>query len=348
MKNITKVLWATAIVGLIICGFVAYNIYTAIFSPNTTFENEKAYILISSDANLSQVSHQLEPLLSDLSSFEAVAERKGYASNIKGGKYAITKGMNNNDIVNTLRSQNLPVKVSFNNQESLPSLAGRISQQIEADSLSLLKALNDKGFLSKNSFNDDTKLSMYLPNTYEFFWNTDAKKFRERMKNEYDRFWNEERIAKAQAINLSPIEVISLAAIVQKETVKADERQRVAGVYLNRIRNGILLQADPTVIYAIKKETGNYDTIIKRVLYRDLEIDSPYNTYKRAGIPPGPITMPDISSIDAVLNAEKHDYLFFVADVSNFGYHMFAKTLGQHNRNKAQYVRWLNQQNIIR
>ena len=189
---------------------------------------------------------------------------------------------------------------------------------------------------------------MYLPNTYEFFWNTSAEEFRDRMKKEYDRFWNQDRLTKSRALKLSPTEVVSLAAIVQKETVKVDERPRVAGVYLNRIRKGILLQADPTVIYAIKKETGNYDTIIKRVLYRDLEMDSPYNTYKYAGIPPGPITMPDISSIDAVLNAEKHDYLFFVADVSNFGYHMFAKTLAQHNRNKVQYVRWLNQRKISR
>lgn len=348
MKNLKKVLWATSILGLFICGFLAYTIYNAIFSPNTAFENDKAYVFIPSDASIDEVVEQLGPLLKDISTFQSVAERKAYVNNIKGGKYAINKGMNNNDIVNTLRSRNLPIKVSFNNQESLPALAGRISQQIEADSLNLLSVLNDKNFLSSNGFDDDTKLSMYLPNTYEFFWNTNAEKFRERMKKEYDRFWNKQRIAKADALNLSQTEVISLAAIVQKETVKVDERPRVAGVYLNRIRQGILLQADPTVIYAIKKETGNYDTIIKRVLYKDLEMDSPYNTYKYSGIPPGPITMPDISSIDAVLNAEKHDYLFFVANVSNFGYHMFAKTLAQHNRNKAQYIRWLNQQNINR
>lgn len=348
MKNLKKVLWATAILGLIICGFIAYNIYSAIFSPNTAFENEEAYIYIASDSDIGQVSVQLEPLLKDVSSFKAVADRKGYSSNVKGGKYAIKKGMNNNAIINTLRSRNLPVQVSFNNQESVAELAGRVAAQIEADSLDLLMVLNDTDFLNDNGFNTNTKLSMYLPNTYEFFWNTSAEKFRARMKKEYDRFWTESRLKKAKALKLSQAEIISLASIVQKETVKVDERPRVAGVYLNRIRKGILLQADPTVIFAIKKETGNYDTIIKRVLYRDLEMDSPYNTYKYPGIPPGPITMPDISSIDAVLNAEKHDYLFFVADVSNFGYHMFAKTLAQHNRNKAQYVRWLNSQNINR
>ena len=348
MKNLKKVIWATAILGLVICGFFAYSIYSAIFSPNTSFENKEAYVFIPSNANFNQVKEQLEPLLKDWSTFKEVAERKGYIANIKAGKYAVVKGMNNNDIVNSLRSRNLPVKVSFNNQETVEALAGRIASQLEADSLSLVEVFNDKNFLNEHSFNDDTKLSLYLPNTYEFFWNTKAVDFRDRMFKEYNRFWNDERKAKAKALNLTPNKVTALAAIVQKETAKVDERPKVAGVYLNRLRQGIPLQADPTVIFAIKKETGNYDTIIKRVLYKDLEMVSPYNTYRNRGLPPGPITMPDISSIKAVLNPEKHDYLYFVADVSNFGYHMFAKTLAQHNRNKEQYVRWLNKQRINR
>ncbi len=343
-----KVLWAAAILGLLVCGFIAYQIYNAIFSPNTQFNNDQAFVYIPSDATFSDVKNVLQPLVKDLSTFEAVAERKGYHTNIKGGKFAIAKGMNNNEIINSLRSNNIPVKVSFNNQESLASLAGRISQQIEADSISLLNAFSDKVFLKEANFNDDTRLGMYLPNTYEFYWNISAEDFRDRMHKEYQKFWNENRLDKAKKVNLSPSQVISLASIVQKETVKAEERPRVAGVYLNRVQKGILLQADPTVIYAIKKETGNYDTIIKRVLYRDLEMDSPYNTYKYSGVPPGPITMPDIASIEAVLNPEKHDYLFFVADVSNFGYHKFAKTLAQHNRNKVQYIRWLNEQKVLR
>ena len=168
------------------------------------------------------------------------------------------------------------------------------------------------------------------------------------MLTEYKRFWNQKRLEKAKALDLNRSEVIALAAVVHKETAKVDERPRVAGVYLNRIRRGMLLQADPTVIYAIKKHTGNYDTIIKRVLYKDLELDSPFNTYKYVGIPPGPIIMPDISAVDAVLSPEKHDFLYFVANVENFGYHMFAKTLAQHNRNKEQYVRWINKQKIRR
>ncbi|MBC29259.1 MAG: aminodeoxychorismate lyase [Muricauda sp.] len=346
--NLKRVIWGVLLLGLVVCGFIAYQIYSAIFSPNTNFANEEAYVYIASDADIDEVAQSLEPLLKDLRSFRAVADRKGYSTNIKGGKYAIKKGMSNNDIINTLRSKNLPVRVSFNNQESLFHLAGRIAEQLEADSVSLVSTMNDPDFLATNGFDEDTKLAMYIPNTYEFFWNTDAQGFRDRMFQEYQRFWNDERKKKAAALGLSPTQVAALASIVQKETVKVDERPTVAGVYINRLKRGMPLQADPTVIYAIKKETQNFDTIIKRVLFRDLEIDSPYNTYKYAGLPPGPIAMPDISSIDAVLNPKRHDYLYFVADISNFGYHKFAETLAQHNRNKVQYIRWLNEQKINR
>ena len=345
---IKKILLLLVLLGLVIGGFFAYKVYDAVFSPNTDFNNEEAFVYIPTGANIQDVSLLLSPLLKDTGSFVQIAERKGYASNIKGGKYSIKKGMGNNDIVNSLRAKNIPVKVSFNNQETLADLAGRISSQIEPDSLALLKVLGDSEFYSANGFNGDNRIAMFIPNSYEFFWNTSAEKFRDRMLKEYNRFWIEERRGKAKALGLTPNEVVSLASIVHKETAKVDERPRVAGVYLNRIRKNIKLQADPTVIFALKKHTGNFDTIIKRVLYKDLEIDSPYNTYKYAGIPPGPITMPDISAIEAVLNPEKHGYYYFVANVENFGYHKFAKTLAQHNRNKAQYVRWINSQNINR
>src|SRR5690606_27271020 len=314
-------LLAVALLGVIIGGIIVYNIYTSIFSPNTAFNNNIAHVYIPTNATFDEVKEQLSPLLKNINTFETVAEKKGYISNVKAGKYAIKKGMNNNDIVNTLRSQNIPVKVSFNNQENLESLAGRIAVQIEADSLSLLNAFNEMSFLNEMGLTEETKLTPYIPNSYEFFWNTSAEKFRERMLTEYNKFWNEERLKKAEELGLSKEEVITLAAIVQKETAKVDERPRVAGVYLNRLKANMLLQADPTVIYAIKKHTGRYDTIIKRVLYKDLELDSPYNTYKYTGIPPGPITMPDISSIDAVLNAEEHEYYYFVANTEDFGYH---------------------------
>ncbi len=345
---IKKILLAIVLIGLVVAGIFAYMVYGTFFTPNTSFNNDKAFVFISSEADFEQVKTSLEPLLEDLDSFESAAERKGYATNIKGGKYAIKKGMTNNDIINTLRVNNIPVKVSFNNQETLEDLAGRISQQIEADSSSLLSSFKDMEFLDENGFTQQNALAPYIPNSYEFFWDTNAEEFRGRMLKEYQKFWNADRQAKAKKLNLKPDEVLTLASIVHKETAKVDERPRVAGVYLNRLKKGMLLQADPTVIYAIKKSTGNFDTIIKRVLFKDLELDSPYNTYKYAGIPPGPIAMPDISAIDAVLSPENHNYYYFVANVENFGYHMFAESLSQHNRNKAQYIRWINSQNINR
>ncbi|WP_424000459.1 endolytic transglycosylase MltG [Maribacter sp. IgM3_T14_3] len=346
--SIKRILLGVVVVGLIGGGIFGYSAYRTFFTPNTSFDNDEAVVFISTDATISDLKEQLTPLVKDFSSFESAADRKGYLNKIKAGKYKLGKGMNNNKIVNSLRSGNIPVKVSFNNQENIHDLAGRIAIQIEADSTSLVVAFDDKDFMKANGFDDANKISLYIPNSYEFFWNTSAESFRARMLKEYNRFWTDTRKEKASALGLKPNEVIALASIVHKETAKVDERPTVAGVYLNRLRKGMLLQADPTVIYAIKKETGNYDTIIKRVLYRDLEMDSPYNTYKYAGLPPGPIAMPDITAIDAVLNPKKHNYYYFVANVEKFGYHMFAENLAQHNRNKEQYIRWINAQKINR
>ncbi len=345
---IKKLLWAVALLGLIVAGYFAYFVYSAMFKPNTAFENDVAYIYIPTKANYADVRSQLAPLLLNIKKFDALANQKKYVSNIKAGKYVIKKGMSNNDIINSIRSNNIPIKVSFNNQESLKNLAGRIAIQIEADSLSLLNAMTSEDFLKMNGFESRTALGMYIPNSYEFFWNTSAEQFRDRMLKEYHRFWNESRMAKAKALNLSPSQIITLASIIQKETAKIDERPKVAGVYVNRLKAGMPLQADPTVIYAIKEKSGDFDQTIRRVLYKDLELDSPYNTYKYAGLPPGLITMPDISSIDAVLDFERHNYYYFVVDVANFGYHKFAKNLTQHNRNRQEYVRWIDQQGVNR
>ncbi len=345
---IKKILVAVAILGLVIAGVIAYMIYQTMFVSNTAFNNDVAHVYIPTNATYQDVRAELEPLLKDINKFDALAKRKKYNTNIKAGKYAIKKGMNNNDIVNSIRSNNIPVKLSFNNQESLERLAGRISTQIEADSVALFMVMSSPEFLKSNGFTPQTALGMYIPNSYQVFWNTSAEQYRERMLKEYHNFWNDERMAKAKEINLTPDQVMTMASIVQKETAKVDERKRVAGVYMNRLKIGMPLQADPTVIYAMKLTSGNFDQIIKRVLYKDLVIDSPYNTYKYAGLPPGLITMPDISSIDAVLNYEHHDYFYFVANVENFGYHKFAKTLSQHNANRQEYVRWINQQGINR
>lgn len=345
---IKRILLTIVLAGIVAAGIFSYYVYKTIFLPNTSFENKTAFVLVSSDRSYQEVRQQLVPLLKNIESFDKVAQKKGYVANVKPGKYAIKKGMNNNDIVNSLRSKNIPIQISFNNQERLANLAGRIAEQIEADSLSLLQKITDETYLVQNGFNSENGLNLFIPNTYEFYWNSSAETFRDRMLTEYNRFWNEQRLKKASQLGLSPHQVMNLAAIVQKETARVDERPRVAGVYLNRLRMGMLLQADPTVIFAIKKETGDFDTVIKRVLFKDLEIDSPYNTYKYPGIPPGPISMPDISSIEAVLNPEKHDYFYFVADVSNPGYHLFAKSLAQHNRNRQQYIKWINKQGINR
>ena len=343
-----KILAAIAIIGLLVAAYFAYFVYGVMLSPNTAFNNEEAYIFIPTNASYTEVRAQLEPLLKDIDKFDALAEQKKYTNNIKAGRFLIKKGMNNNDIINSIRSKNVPLKIAFNNQERIEDLAGRIAFQIEVDSLSLLQSMTNVEFLSKNGFTKQTALAMYVPNSYEVYWNTSADAFRDKMLKEYNRFWTKTRLEKAKQLNLTPNEVVSLAAIVHKETAKVDERPRVAGVYLNRIKTSMPLQADPTVIYAVKKESGDFNRIIKRVLYKDLEIDSKFNTYKYSGIPPGPIFMPDVSAIDAVLNAEKHSYYYFVANVKNFGYHKFAKTLSQHNANKREYVAWINKQGVNR
>ena len=256
--------------------------------------------------------------------------------------------MNNNDIINSIRTGNVPIKIKFNNQERLENLAGQVANQLDGDSLSFLKAMKDPDFLTTAGFTSATAIGMYIPNTYEVYWNTSPESFRDKMLKEYNNFWTADRNQKADDLELTRDEVMSLAAIVQKETAKIDERPRVAGLYVNRIKKGMPLQADPTIIYAKKFTENDFDQVIKRVLYRDLEIESKYNTYKNLGVPPGPITMPDISSIDAVLGYEKHDYLYMVVNVENFGYHKFAKTLSQHNRNRQDYVRWINSQGVNR
>lgn len=345
---IKKILIAIALLGLVASAIFAYFVYSTMFKPNTAFNNDSAYIYVKSTDSYKDVREQLEPLLLDIDKFDALAEQKKYNTNIKAGKFAIKKGMNNNDIINSIRSKNSPVKVSFNNQETLEKLAGRISMQIEADSVSILKAMTNNAFLKKQGFTEATRLGMYLPNSYEFFWNTSAEKFRDRMLVEYNRFWNDTRNKKSKAIGLSRDKVIALASIVYEESKQAIEQPRIAGVYINRIRIGMPLQADPTLKFAAYKLPKYKNTVIKRVLNVHKDIESPYNTYKNRGLPPGLIAMPDISAIDAVLNYEKHKYLYFAADAKRFGFHKFAKTLSQHNVNAREYQRYLSSQGINR
>ena len=344
IKKIVAIFSVLLVLGLSIYG---YMLYRKIFSANTKFSASEVYVYIPTDANYETAEKVVAPYIENMDNFRMVAEKKSYITNVKPGKFLLKKGMNNNDIINSLRIS-LPVKLAFNNQERLEDFAGRIGSQIEADSTSLMKAFTDKTFLEENGFTEENVLSMFIPNSYEFFWNTSAEKFRDRMVKEYRGFWNDERKAKAEALNLTPLEVSALASIVHKETVKTDERPRVAGVYLNRLKSGIKLQADPTVIYAVKKEANDFGRVIKRVLNKDLETISPYNTYQNFGLPPGPIAMPDVSAIDAVLSPEKHNYIYFCASVTNFGYHEFAVTPAQHEVNRQKYIEWVNKQGIKR
>ena len=326
--------------------FVAV-IYIKFFTSNTTFEKDEIYVEIPTNSKYEDVVRIISPYIKNMSDFELIANRRSYPENVKAGRFLLKKGMSAFQLVSAMR-RNVPVKLAFNNQERLENLCERISSQIEPDTTKLLATFRDAAFLQKNGFTKENVFSMFLPNTYEFYWNISAEKFRDKMLDEYNRFWTKERIAKAAELNLTPVQAITLASIVHKETVKKSERPTVAGVYLNRLRDGMKLQADPTVIYALKLRDNDFDQIIKRVLYKDLFIASPYNTYQNLGLPPGPIAMPDVDAIDAVLNPEKHDYLYFCASVEKFGYHEFASTMEQHNVNAKKYADWLNAQGTKR
>ena len=322
--------------------------YRDIFSDNTRFSENEVYVYVPTDATYDQVKTIVSPYIKDMDRFEKVANKKAYPDRQdKSGKFLFKKGMNSNEIINSLR-QNVPVNLAFNNQERLENFAGRIGSQIEADSLSLMNAFTDQQFLTENGFTKYNVLCLFVPNSYEFFWNTSAIKFRDKMAKEYRKFWNADRLEKAKQLHLTPIQVGILASIVHKETVKNDERPIVAGVYLNRLRKGMKLEADPTVIYAVKLLSNDFDQVIKRVLNKDLLTDSPYNTYKYEGLPLGPIAMPDITALDAVLNPAQHNYIYFCASVTRFGYHEFAVTPAQHETNRQKYVAWISQQGIKR
>lgn len=334
---------AIVLIGLII-GVI---FYVKIFTSNTKFDGKEVYVEIPTNSTYEEALEALKPYIEDIDKFKSVAELKKYDQNVKSGRFLLTKGMNNNQLVVALR-QNKPLKLAFNNQERLEDLAGRLATQIEADSSALVKAFTEQKFLDENGFTKDNVLSMFIPNSYETFWNVDAVSFRDRMLSEYKKFWNPERVAEAEAQGLTPLQASALASIVHKETVKPDERPKVAGVYLNRLKTGMKLEADPTVIYAMKKNSGDFNQVIKRVLNKDLTIDSPYNMYLYAGLPPGPIAMPDISAIEAVLNPTKHNYIYFCASVERFGYHEFAVTMAQHQVNARKYSAWINAQGIKR
>lgn len=316
--------------------------------PNTSAQI-KTYeiILIPTGSNFEDVLDTLrsEKILKHEQSFLWLSELKQYKDKVKSGRYHITSGMNNNEIINLLRAGlQESVNVTFTNIRTKEQLVSRICKKLETDSIELTALLNNDQWLKENlGLKSETILTLFIPNTYEFNWNTSAKQFVERMQTEYKKFWTAERKQKAKQINLTQTQVSILGSIVQAEQLQyPDERSMIAGLYLNRLKIGMPLQSDPTVIYAIG------DFTINRVLDKDKEINSPYNTYKRAGLPPGPIYIPEISSIDAVLNYQKNDCLYMCAKEDFSGKHNFAKTLSEHNRNAEKYRKALNKQKVWR
>ena len=336
VRIVVLVLAALILIALI----AGYKLFQTVMKPNVSTPDRKAFSLyIPTGASYSQVldSLQAHQLLKDVSGFDWLATKKGLPNHIHPGHYLLKDGMSNNQLTNMIRGGlQTPVKVTFNNQRDVKMLAGRISQQIEADSLSIVTLLSNRDTLSAMGFTAQTIPALFLPNTYEFYWNTSAAQFVEKMRHEYDKYWNEDRRAKAKALGLSPVQVSTLASIVDKETNKSDEMARIAGVYLNRLRDGWLLQADPTLVFAL----GDFE--LKRVLNQHKEVESPYNTYKYPSLPPGPICIPSLASLNAVLNPEQHHYYYFCAKEDFSGYHVFAKTLAEHNKNAARYQRELN------
>lgn len=320
--------------------------YSQIYGENVEISSEEVELLIHRGDSYEQVEGKLLSLnvLRDADSFIWVAEKKNYPALVKPGRYLIKQDMSNNDLVDMLRSgAQAPIMMSFNNVRNLPQLAGKLAQKLEPDSMAFLRALSNPETISKYGFKKETFISMFIPNSYELYWTTEPDAFIDRMAQEFKSFWTEGRRAKMRQLGLTQSEVVTLASIVQAEqSLRPEEWKTIAGLYLNRVRRGIKLQSDPTVIYAVG------DFTIRRVLNKHLKVDSPYNTYKQEGLPPGPIRMPDIGAVDAVLNAEKHDYIFMCAKADLSGFHHFSKTNREHSRYARQYRRAMDSNKIYK
>lgn len=324
---------------------VLFLIYRSIFGMSVHPEKPYRVIVIPTGATYQQVLDSIESNLTIKSwkLLEWVAKKKNYPALIKPGRYVIDKSFSYNSLINMLRSgMQTPVRITFNNTRTLNQLAGKIGKMIEADSAQIMNFLSDESNYASDGFTKESVIAVFIPNTYEIYRNTDPRGLYTRMLKEYRIFWNEQRLAKAKGKGLHPVEVSILASIIDDEVAKPDEKPRIAGVYLNRLRRGIPLQACPTIKFALN------DFTITRVLNKHLQIDSPYNTYKHSGFPPGPIGCPSIEGIDAVLNAENHDYLYFAARADFSGYHHFSRTLAEHNHYAAIYQNELNKRKIFK
>ncbi|MBP5420172.1 MAG: endolytic transglycosylase MltG [Bacteroidales bacterium] len=307
-------------------------------------DKQKAEILIPTGASFDDVCTILDVVADyDKTKFNTLSAIMKYSEYIHAGRYEITNGMTIRSLIQLLRSGNQkPVNVTFNNVRTLPQLAGIASRHLEADSVELLAAMADSALVTSLGYNKETFPVIFIPDTYQFMWNTSAEQWVKRMKHEYDKFWTDERKHKADSIGLTITEVSILASIVEEETNRKDEYPIIAGLYLNRLRKGMLLQACPTLKYSL----GDFS--LRRILAKDKNVESPYNTYKYLGLPPGPIRLPMSTTIDAVLNAADTEYLFMCAKPDGSGGHNFARTNAEHSRNAANYQKELNRRKIYR
>ncbi|WP_082780272.1 endolytic transglycosylase MltG [Rufibacter sp. DG15C] len=339
--------WTYALV-LIMFLFVcfSYYAYQIVYTPNVENKGEPVYVLIPKGATYEQVMDSIDSkkVIIDKLSLRFMAKLMDYPELVKPGRYELKNGLTNYHLIAKLRSGDQdPVKLTYTNVRLKKDLAQKLSGFINSTPAEIDSLLNSPSFTKKLGFDTTTILTMFIPNTYEMYWTTPAPEMMERMKKEYDIFWTKAREAKAKDLGLSKTEVSILASIVQAEqSIHADERPKIAGVYLNRLERNMALQADPTVVYA------NGDFSIRRVLNVHLRKDSPYNTYMYKGLPPGPINLPAISSLEAVLNPEETEYLYFCAKEDFSGYHAFAATMEEHLRNARRYQAALTQRKIMK
>ncbi len=337
-----KLLWIILTIGIIGAAYGYYQ-YARILAPNVPEDLENDIVMIPTHSTFDQVVeilYQNDQLL-DTASFRAVAEMMSYKKEVmRSGRYKIQPSWSNRALIGHLRAgRQEPVNVVLTHGWELSDVASQASRFIESDSTELLQLFENESHLEQLGYSRETLMSLFIPNTYEVYWDTKPKAFLERMIKEHDRFWaSSDRLTKAEKLGLSPEEVYTLASIVEREISKEEEKKRVAGLYLNRVRTGMKLDADPTAKFATK------DFKATRILYKHTRFDSPYNTYLYKGLPPGPISMASITSIDAVLNSEDHEYFYMCVDPDNLGYHLFAESLAEHNQNARRYHRWLDSQ----
>lgn len=324
---------------------MAFYGYQVVKSPNVLVGEEAKVLLIPNGSDFKTVQDSLRAgkFIQDPISFGFLAKIMKYHQNVKPGRYLLKPDMSNVSAIRYLRSgDQLPVNITFNNVRLKKDLAEKITINLEITQADFLQALNDTTVAQKYGFDQKNFMAMFIPNTYEVYWNIDVEGLFDRMHTEYNAFWNEEKKQKAADIGLSPPEVSVLASIVYAESSKNDEIPKIAGLYMNRLQRNIALQADPTLIFAAQ------DFTIKRVLNKHKEIESPYNTYKYAGLPPGPINLPPIMALEGVLNYEDHNYIYMCAKEDFSGYHNFATNLNEHLNNARRYQRALNKAKLFR